>query len=573
LYAWAKELPWWGPTVKTGNDPPDPEALAAVKGFAQGNGGKVPWGLWWRPMLYWSGMCLAYESMLMGLLLMFRKRFIEHERLPFTWSEPPLTILRSEQGGGNTRAGWIMFTLGLGICLPAIMLISPTGEALTTWTVPPWASFQQGLRGGFDLTDLNILPGVPLRLYWGPLVLAMFLIFPVDVLMTVAFTYIVLRIVGPGLMNVLGVQIGPTRFDQFTRWGLRFGGCIGLLLWSAWFNRRTLWGYLRSFWGRPPTNPESADEIPRGLVAGMALVGLVAFVALGSYATSPIQMVCLTALVLIFAFAQARQRAEGNLLTYDNNFGSHMMVGIQRDFLRDHYTLAYEGVKVTGASWATHWLQWGFDGQLKSYGPHNMLLEAFKVGYDLRVRARCIAKIVALGMLLVALVTPLLYVQLMYIYGFDNSYQGGLNTWSSFTQWSERGASYGLHSTSQVFVISANNFYDRYVVLFNVAYGVILMGIIFYLRREYPRFPLSPVGVVLAAEVWPTAAGLPFSAEWVWFSFLLAWIAKSLIFRWLGVKYFREKIQPAVVMVLCGMIYGFLLHIFRHVALGQGTLK
>jgi len=602
MYAWARDLPWWGPTVPprlASAQPPDSqpasgpstapasgaatrfeqlspedlETIQAVRGFTRGNGGKVPWRLWWRPMMYWTGMCLAFEAMLMGLLLMFRKRWIQHERLPFVWSYPALTLIRSDDMDISPRRRWLMFAIGLGICLPGIILISPSGQELTSWTVPPWVE-TEGIRGGFDLTEYNILPGTNLRLYWGPLILAMFLLFPLDVLLTVALTYVFVGILLPGLMRWMGLQVGPQRLGEFTKWGLRFGGCMGLLFWSVWFNRRTIWGYVRSLWGSPPTDPESDDELPRWLIVSIFAAGLAVFVAMGSYATTPIQMIILTGLILIYAFAQVRQRAEGMPLTYDNNIGSHQMVSIQYTFLHDHYTWATQhGLPVTGSSWATHWMQWGFNGQLKSFGPQNMLLEAFKVAHELKVRARPVAKAILISMLLVAAVTPALYIKLMYTYGFENSYERALTTWASFTQWSERSASYGRHSTSRVFQQPGDSFYATYRNCFNMFYGLMIIGALFYLRREYPRFPISPVGVVLAAEYWSTGMGMPFSAEYVWFSFLLAGVAKGLVFRWLGVRYFREKVQPAVIMVLCGMIFGMMFFIFRHVAHSQGCLR
>jgi len=254
------------------------------------------------------------------------------------------------------------------------------------------------------------------------------------------------------------------------------------------------------------------------------------------------------------------------------------MVSIQRDFLHDHYGLAQEDptMPLTPHSWASHWLQWGFVGQLKTFGPHNMLLEAFKVGHELKVHAGTIAKAVLATMLIVACITPMLYVQLMYIYGFDNSHRGELATWVSFTQWSERSESYGFRSTSKVFWLPTSKtgfagFYDQYRNIFNAIYGVVLVGLLFYLRREFPRFPFSPVGFVLAAEA--SRRAVPFTPEYVWFSFLVAWIVKSLIFRWLGVRSFREKVQPAVIMVLCGMVYGMMMYVCRYAALGLGRLR
>jgi len=574
MYAWAKEMPWWGPTVKTGAGPSSPASIAAVKGFQEGNGGQVPWSLWWRPMVFWASMCLAFEAMLMGLLLMLRKRWIEHERLPFVWSQPAASIIHGPAPGERSRGRWIAFGLGVLICLPGLVLVSPTGETLSTWTVPPWVGEVEGIRGGVNLTRLNLLPGTNLYLYWGPLILAVFLLFPVDVLMTVALTYVLIGLVVPGLMRSLGMQVGPNYVGTFFRYGLRFGGGIGLLFWSFWFARKTLWGYVRSLWSNRASTPEDDDEIGRRWVLGITIAGFVGFIALGCYATTFIQMILLTVLILIFAFSQIRQRAEGQPLSYDNNFGSHMMVSVQRDYLHDHYTHAVaENTTITGHSWSTHWMQWGFAGQLKSYGPHNMLLEAFRLAHEFRVHARSIAKVVAVTMLLVAILTPVLYLQLMYVYGFANSNQQPLTTWANFAQWSERAASYGIHSTSKIFYLTADNFYDRFSAWFNMAYGFILVGVLFHLRREHPRFPLSPVGVVIASEGWSLGHGAPWSATYVWFSFLMAWVVKALIFRWLGVRYFREKVRPVVVMLICGLVFGIVLYLFRYIALGAGSLK
>ncbi len=618
MYVWSRQMPWWGPTLPRPEPPripPKPalppdateeqiaraqhayeramdeyrrrvkeDALerhradrltqAAVEGFANGNGGRVPWRLWWRPMLFWVATCLSYEAMLMGILLLFRRRWLEHERLPFVWAQPALHILRAPSWSARRR-WWVAFVAGLGICLPAIIFVGPAGEQLSNWTVPPWVG-QWGIRGGVDLTELNILPKTPLQLMWGPMVLAMLLLFPVDVLMTVALVYIVLNILVPGLMRAFGLELGPREVRMFVKWGVRFGGCAGLLIWSSVF---ALWDWLRARRQGFQVPARASDRLgPTWAIAALALAGLVGFVALGTYSTNLVQMLLLTGFVLIYAFAQVRQRTEGQIVTYENNIASHQMVSIQRDFLHDHYGLARDnpGMRITPDSWATHWLQWGFVGQLKSLGPHNMLLEAFKIGHELKVHARTIAKAVLVTMLIVALVTPLLYVQLMYIYGFSNSFQGELATWVSFTQWSERSESYGFRSTSKVFWLPTSKtgwggFYEQYRNIFNAIYGVLLVGGLFYLRREFPRFPLSPVGFVLAAEA--SNPVVPYTPEHIWFSFLLAWIIKSLIFRWLGVRSFREKIQPAVIMFLCGIIFGMMMHICRYVALGLGRLK
>ncbi|KKM66224.1 hypothetical protein LCGC14_1483320, partial [marine sediment metagenome] len=348
LYAWARDLPWWAPAIQ----PDDPAALAmpppadgddgltpderltrqTIRDFGFGNGGNVPWRLWAKPIAYWVAMCLAWQGMLMGLLLMFRKRFIEQERLPFVWAQPAISIIQGPESGKRPRSHWVLFAIGLAMCLPSVIFMSPMGEAMTTWGCLPWAGDQgqEGIRAGVDLTGLNLLPGTQMRLWWGPLVLTMFLLFPLDVLMTTALAHILLAVVLPGLMRSFGISVGPNLLGTFVKNALRFGGAVGLLFWSVWFNRKTFWGYIRSLWGGKPTDSPSADEIPRKLVLLIFVGGTVGFVALGCHATSALQMTLLTLLVLVYSFSQVRLRISGLPLTYDNNFGSHQMVSIQR---------------------------------------------------------------------------------------------------------------------------------------------------------------------------------------------------------------------------------------------------
>ncbi len=50
-------------------------------------------------------------------------------------------------------------------------------------------------------------------------------------------------------------------------------------------------------------------------------------------------------------------------------------------------------------------------------------------------------------------------------------------------------------------------------------------------------------------------------------------IVVPVVFRWVGVRSFRERIQPAAVIVLCGMIFGIMLYLFRQISLGSGVLR
>ena len=547
----------------------------AIEGFSRGSpDGAVPWSLWWRPMLYWLGMCGSFIAMLFGLLLMFRKRWIEHERLPFPWAAPALAVI---QEPAASRRQWIAWLIGLGLCIPGITYASLQVGAIAPIPMLPWSG-HQGIFGGFDISSLGLLYKTPVYLFWCPLILVMYLLFPTDVLLTIVVTYVLAVLLGQSLLLSMGMDIGNTVLANFRGWGIRSGGGAGLLIWGLYFNRKTIWTYLKGLVGAgKPAHPDQKDELGRGLVAGLFLVGLAGFFLLGCYSTTWPMMLFLMLWVFVYSFAQVRQRAEGMLFTFENNITSHQLVSLQRDVLHDHPTLVgspkYPGAIATGNAWGVHWMAWAFAGQLKSYGPQNVLMEVFKIAHEVRANIRQIGLAILLAVVVGAVLTPPLYLKLIYTYGFENTYQEGFSVYNSFTQWSERACSYGIHSTSRIYINpGAGSWFMVYQNVIWTAVGIVIVGVLTYLRREYVWFPLSPVGYVLAGEVVGTRV-MYVTPDYMWFTILLAWIVKKLVFRWLGVRYYNERMLPSLLYLLLGIMFGMLLYILRYVSMGKGFLS
>lgn len=547
----------------------------AIEGFSRGApDGAVPWRLWWRPILYWIAMCGSYIAMLFGLLLMFRRRWIEHERLPFPWALPALSVIQGQEVG---RRQWVAWLVGLGLCVPGIIYASLQVGEVAPIPMLPWSGQHGTIFGGYDLTVLGLIPKASVVLYWCPLILAMYLLLPTDVLLTIVVTYVLTALLGQSLLLSLGMDVGNSVLGSFRHWGIRSGGCAGLLIWGLYFNRKTIWTYLKGLvGGGRPAHSDQQDELGRGLVSALFLVGLAGFFLLGCYSTSWPMMLFLMFWVLAYAFAQVRQRAEGMLFTFENNVTSHQLVSIQRDVLHDHPNLVgnpkYPDATATGNAWGVHWMAWAFAGQLKTFGPQNMLMEVFKVAHEVRANIRQIGLAILLVVVVVAMLTPPLYVKLVYTYGFENTYQEGWAPYSSFTQWSERACSYGIHSTSRVYVNpGAGNWFMVYQAPIWMAVGIAIVGVLTYLRREYVWFPFSPVGFVLACEVVGTRV-MCYTPENMWFTILLAWVIKKLVFRWLGVRYYNERMLPVLLYLLMGIMFGMLLYLLKYVSLGKGFL-
>ena len=60
----------------------------------------------------------------------------------------------------------------------------------------------------------------------------------------------------------------------------------------------------------------------------------------------------------------------------------------------------------------------------------------------------------------------------------------------------------------------------------------------------------------------------------LWFTVLVAWFLKRMIFKWFGVRFFREKVQPVLVFIAMGLLLGTVIFLVRFaVELGIGWFK
>ncbi len=215
----------------------------------------------------------------------------------------------------------------------------------------------------------------------------------------------------------------------------------------------------------------------------------------------------------------------------------------------------------------------GLPGSSKTFGPQNVLMEIFKIAHEVRANIRQIGIGILLTLALGAVLTPPLYVKLAYTYGFENTYQQGWSPYESFTQWSERACAYGIHSTSRVYINpGAGNWFMVYEKPIWMVVGICCVGLLMYMRREYVWFPFSAVGFVIASENIGTRV-MYLTPDTMWFTVLVAWMLKKLIFRWLGVRYYNERLLPTILYFLMGIMFGMFLFLLRYVSLGKGFLS
>lgn len=89
---WALELqpyvPHW--LVPQGDD--------AIRGFYEGisRGESVPWMIWVKPLLAWMPLVVGLYMVMVALAILFRRQWMEHERLAYPLAQLPLTMIHQE---------------------------------------------------------------------------------------------------------------------------------------------------------------------------------------------------------------------------------------------------------------------------------------------------------------------------------------------------------------------------------------------------------------------------------------------------------------------------------------------
>ena len=89
---------WWPPSSAAGwwSRIPWPPSTSS-RGLPEG--ASIPWGLWLRPLAYWSVFFAAFYFAMVALMVILRKQWIENERLIYPIIRAPLDMIGERRGG------------------------------------------------------------------------------------------------------------------------------------------------------------------------------------------------------------------------------------------------------------------------------------------------------------------------------------------------------------------------------------------------------------------------------------------------------------------------------------------
>ena len=269
---------------------------------------------WIIPALWWSAFCAVLISTMLCINTIFRKQWVESERLTFPIIMLPLEM--TEDSGslfknkymwlGFAIAGTITLVAGLNYLYPSMPYIRIVRRDIGQYfTTPPWNAMG-GIPMGFYFWAIGVAFLMPLELsfscwlfYW---------LFKLELVMCAAFGWNQLQVTGGGFDSSY-----PFTTSQ------AYGGYLGFFAMSMWTSRKYLGRVFRTAFKGTKEEDESREPISyRSAILG-ALAGIIFLCGFGRIMIGMSLWVVAVFFIFYFIFAiiVSRIRAELGFPTHD----------------------------------------------------------------------------------------------------------------------------------------------------------------------------------------------------------------------------------------------------------------
>ncbi len=484
---------------------------------------------WAVPLAAWTLFLLCFIGAMACVSVIVRQRWAEEERLTFPVVQLPFELTRPDAGLLKNRWLWVGFALSSGSALlSGLNRFFPATPALST----PLFS----LGDSFEASPWNAMAqfGLPIRIY--PWVVGFGILMPQEVLFSYWFFYWFV-LLQKAAMTAFGWQVSADSPLIRKEVG---GAMLALLPAIIWSGR----SYFKAVWLRIWRKPGGADDSQEPLPYRAAFIGMVVCVSimlglLWAAGMSPWLSIIVLAIYFAFTIAVTRARAEMGGPANEVGVLNHdvMLVGI-------FGAGAFRPRDLTLLS-LTSW--WG-----TAYGqdpiPHQ--IEGFKLaqlaGFSNRkmLFALVLAAVVGVPAAFATLLGPL------YKLGIDapySSYRGVVYMASSFSyarlaNWLSVGAPPDPENSHQLAAMGGGFFFSLFL---------------YAMRSRHFWWPFHPLGFVMAGNYY---------TNFFWPSIFVAWITKSLLFRYGGRSGYTRALPLFFGLILgdaimgsvwsiCGIIY------------------
>lgn len=480
-----------------------PQEATAVEALYEGlpRGASVPWGVWAEPLLLWFTFFMVLYVVMIALMVILRRQWMDHERLIYPIVQLPLEMVREEQGR-NLNPFFRQRLVWIGFLIPFLLL---------------------GINSIHD--HFQVIPAINLRQrhfifsqreeLFIHVVFAM-IGFTYFVNLDIAFSLWFFNLLFKSVKMILN-QVGffsterlgpysPGRSPIFCHQDM--GAMIVLVLFQLYVGRRHLAGVFRKALGRAPDVDDSGEILSYRSAVLCVVAGLI-FMSLWLNLSG-------VPLWVIPPFL----------------FGAFVL------FVALTRIVSESGIaEVAGPITTPAFVASGFGTQ--ALGPEALTALGFNFVWTGEVRTSVMgfcANGLKLGEAIPGRRRPLFWAMLL---AAAACFAGTL--WALFTYAYADG---GLNLGQFPFIVGAKAPFLEYAEPHSrnlvgprwdgwlyTAIGGVGMALLMFIRQRFLWWPLHPLGFAISS-VW--------SIHFVWFSVFLTWLVKGLILKYGGPKLFRQ---------------------------------
>ncbi len=495
-----------------------PNDKGQVSDFFAGrpSGAPIPWRDWVVPLFWWMSALSALLFIGACLVVIFRKQWVEHERLRFPMGEVILRLLDSEERAPGRWPALFRNRLFLVGFLASLSIMA--WNIIGFWGVLPHIPLPGPV---FNVVIDPAFPPVAIRLV--PYVLCFAFFVNVEILFSVWF-FQVLGILETGLLNRFGVISPATTIVPGGLVSIQFcGGLIMFALIGGWMARDHIRNVVRKSLGRE-SDLRDENELFSYRTAVIGLVLGVFFMIAWLHAIGfslPVALLFLF-LLLVFYFGIARVLAEAGLINLDLPINAHAFtVGMVGSASLSGSTLT--GLGLTNA-FARNW---------RTFTMVGLSHVAWWRDYLGENRGRLFL-LVCLAFAAGTAISTGYVIYTGYTEGADNLHINLRNTGNLFfdlvVNW--------MKNATQISTLE---------ILF-LAAGMAISTMLALGRYLFYWWPLNPIGFAIGASG---------PIRGVVFTLFVAWLVQVILLRIGGVGLYR-KAQPLFLGMLVGYVIGVL---------------
>ena len=495
---------------------------SAVKGYFEGHSTPYTRAVlmaWLTPILSWTGFIVIMLWVMLCMNSVLRRQWTQHERLTYPLAQIPLEITNPLGSLFRNRLFWIGFSLAAGVdTLNSLSFLFP---AL------PHIRIEE-----FDLSQFvtshpwNAIGWTPISFY--PFVIGIGVLIPLDFVFSCWFFYLFWK----GQL-ILARALGWDRTSELPYINSQsFGAYMAFAVFSVWIGRRYLKDVLNKAVGRSSDLDDTEEPLSYRTAIVGALAGFAALVIFSYYAGMSVWVgVMFFAIYFALAVAVTRMRAE---------FGTPV------------HDLHFTGPDITMTTVAGHRLFSGSDLTVMSlyfwfnraYRTHPMphQLEGMYMTGRVGVARRGFSWALMLAGALGTLCAFWALIHLNYWYGAEGKTRSSLTSrgWIQLASW--------IESPQK----------PKWGATIAIGVGFACAYLLELARIRWPAWPFHPLGFAVSSS---------WEMNLVWMPLFCAWLIKSVLLRYGGLRLFRQALPFFFGLILGQFVVGSILNIVS-IALG-----